>query len=284
MKTTFKNILLGISIVSLNIACVPDRVDGDGNGIVPSTNDASFTVTKTSENHYMLTSSNNNYLFSKWNLDNGGGFNRGPNTFEAFFPDAGTYVVKHQIWGQGGVVAGTSEQTINVLTTDPNSGNLVEGGKFNNAADWAKWTINNTGAGANWNFTTGWATLTAQGWAGQGIYQAIPVKAGKKYKIDMVAKSTSGCNDTWFEVYVGYNAPVQGQDYNGDGTKYRFISTWDGQGTTSFEGLISAVGGSNKDGIFTATQDGTVYLGIRGGGADMKDGIAITNVEFRGTN
>ena len=276
-----------LSLSVLAFSCMPDTIDGDGNGLTPTNSDASFTVTKTSENHYKLSSSNNNYLTSKWNLDDGGGFGTGPNINDIFLPDEGTYNVQHQIIGQGGIVGGTSSQTIKVDKSDPNAGNLIQGGKFANSEDWSKWTVNNTGAGAQWTFNTGKATLTATNNAGQGIYQAISVVAGKKYLIDMVASSTSGCRDTWFEVYCGYNVPVSGSDYNGNGTKYRSINTWDGSGTAPFSGKISIIGANkpeNNGGIFTATQTGTVYLGIRGGGADMKDGIAITNVEFRGVN
>ena len=285
MKINFKTLIMSCALAgTVLVSCVPDRVDGDGNGLVPPANiDAGFTITQTSPNHYLLKDNTTKYLNSYWNIG-GEGFYKGGMEESIFLPDEGEYLIEHQAVGQGGVVASSSSQTINVAVSDANAGNLVQGGKFADAADWAKWTINNTGTGANWTFTSGKATLTATNSAGQGIYQAINVVAGKQYKIDMLASSTSGCRDTWFEVYVGYDAPVQGQDYNGDGTKYRFISTWDGQGTSPFSGKISVVGGSNNDGIFTATQTGVVYLGIRGGGTDMKDGISITNVEFRGVN
>ena len=52
-------ILSVLSLAFLVTACVPESVDGDGNGITPSNTDASFTVTKTSDNHYTLTASNN---------------------------------------------------------------------------------------------------------------------------------------------------------------------------------------------------------------------------------
>ena len=105
-------IFLGVSLLA--ISCVPESVDGDGNGITPNNTDASFTVTKTSENHYKLTSSNQNYLYSNWDLGDGGGFGRGANINDVFIPDEGTYKIQHQIIGQGGVVAGTASQTVKV--------------------------------------------------------------------------------------------------------------------------------------------------------------------------
>ncbi|MGC4129119.1 MAG: hypothetical protein QM564_06045 [Bergeyella sp.] len=285
MKTNIKrNLFTGLFAISLiTVSCVPDRVDGDGNGLEYSgTADASFSVTETSSYNFLFKANKNDYVAHRWSFD-GDDFSIGSDEKKVYMPDAGDYVMIHQVIGQGGVILAQDSKTINVATSDPNSGNLVQGGKFANSDDWSKWTINVTNtSGAQWTFTPGFATLTATGWAGQGIYQPIQVVEGKKYYIDMNVSSTSGCVDTWFEVYVGYNAPVQGQDYNGDGTKYREISTWAGQGTSAFSGKISEVGSGT--GIFTATQTGTVYLGIRGGGSDMKNGISITKVEFRGMN
>lgn len=294
MKTIIKSILfIGLfSASAISVSCVPDRVDGDGNGLVPTNTDASFTVTKTSENHYTLKASNNNYITSRWNLDDGGGFFVGPNTFDVFIPDQGTYNIQHQIIGQGGVIAGAATQTITVENPDPVAGNLIEGGKLANADDVAKWSMsfpnpNNT---AYWSFSGGKATFTATGWNRNVLYQPVQVVAGRTYKADAVVSSDSGVEDTWFEIYVGYNIPTANNDYTGDGadnTWLRGINTWAGSGKTPFEGKISQVGSvnsNNPNGTFTATITGTVYFAIRSGGNNMKNGISITNIEFRGTN
>lgn len=294
MKTrSLKTKLLSIlSIAFLMTACVPDRVDGDGNGINPTNTDASFTVTKTSENHYTLTASNTNYLFSKWNLDDGGGFARGDNTYDIFLPDEGTYNIQHQIIGQGGVVSGTATQKITIAKSDPLAGNLIQGGKFTNAADWAKWTMNypNPNNNAIWSFTEGKATFVATGWDRNVLYQAVEVVAGRTYKADAVVSSTSGVADTWFEIYVGYTKPTPNTDYTGDGadnTWLRGVNTWAGSGSSPFSGKISNVGSVNSNnttGTFKATKTGTAYFAIRSGGNNLKSGISITNVEFRGAN
>jgi len=82
----------------------------------------------------------------------------------------------------------------------------------------------------------------------------------------------------------------QDTDYTGDGndsTWLRGINTWAGSGTSPFNGKISSVGSTNSNnptGTFTATQTGVAYFAIRSGGNDMKEGISITNIEFRGVN
>ena len=282
-------VCLGIAAVA--ISCVPDSVDGDGNGLTPTNSDASFTVTKTSENHYRLTSSNNNYISSKWNLDDGGGFGPGPNTYDVFLPDQGTYNVQHQIIGQGGLVGGTAQQTIKVDASDPKAGNLIKGGNFSNADDVSKWSLSfpNPSGSALWTFADNKATFTAKGWERNVIYQTVNVVEGQTYKADAVV-SSKGVSDSWFEIYVGYKKPAANDDYTGDGsdsTWLRAINTWAGSGSAAFNGKISVVGSknaNNPDGTFKASKTGTVYFAIRSGGNDMKDGISITKIEFRGVN
>lgn len=279
------------SLAVVNFSCMPDDSDGDGNGLTPTNSDASFTVTKTSENHYRLASSNNNYLFSNWDLGDGGGFGKGANISDVFIPDAGTYTIQHQIVGQGGIVGGTASQTVTVEKSDPAAGNMIQGGKFADAADVAKWsmTFPNPSNTALWAFPGGHATFTAKGWDRNVLYQAVQVVKGRKYQADAVV-SSKGVSDSWFEIYVGYTKPTANTDYTGDGndsTWLRGINTWAGSGTSAFDGKISikgSVNANNPTGTFTATQDGTVYFAIRSGGNDMKEGISIKNVEFRGIN
>jgi len=247
--------------------------------ITKSNLDASFTVVPIVANKYKLTSTNNkNVIFSHWDLGDGAfaKFNTGDTIF---LPDAGSYTIRRFVVGAGGISSDTISQTITVATSDPTSGNLVQGNKFTTPDDVAKWTIGGTGSGGAgaWAFTPGKATLTSTG----GIYQAINVTGGFKYKIDMQVSSTSGLIDSWFEVYCDYTNPttVSG-DYSKGGTILS-INTWSGSGKTPFSGKLSSVGTATAlKGIFTATTTGTVYLLIRGGG-NMQAGVSITNVEFR---
>lgn len=274
-----KSLLLGSAIFFL-ASCTPDTVDGDGNGITQSSVDASFTATKTAENRYTLKRNFNNYITSKWNIDDDG-FNIGKEEEKLFLPDAGTYVIQHQAIGIGGVVAGTSSQTIVVPTSDPVSGNMIQGGRFDTPDEIAKWTKHIISpSGAEWVFSNGKATIVANGGSQQAIYQAVNVEAGKKYSIDMVASSDTALVDTWFEVYVLNSIPATGQDVSG--TVYRNINTWAGCGKSAFKGKISSVGcdAAKNGGVFTATTTGTVYLVIKCGGSTVNS-LSIDKVEFR---
>lgn len=259
------------------IACTEANY-GDVNltRVTKSDLDPSFTIAPLVANKYKLTpTSDKNVIFSGWDLGIGSFTNNPGDTL--FLPDAGSYNIRHFVVGAGGISSDTISQTITVATSDPVKGNLVVGGKFA-SADVAKWTIGgtNTAAGA-WVFTPGKATLIANG----GIYQAINVIGGNKYKIDMLVSSTTGLIDSWFEVYCDYTNPttVTG-DYSKGGTILS-INTWSGSGKTPFSGKLSSVGTATAlKGIFTATTTGTVYLVIRGGG-NMQAGVSITNVEFR---
>lgn len=297
MKTKIFNnkFLIALSFAIGTSSCVPDTIDGDGNGLTPTNSDASFTVTKTSENRYRLIASNNNYISSKWDIGIGT-FSPGPNVYDIFLPDEGTYDIGHQIIGQGGIVGGTATQKITVEKSDPKAGNLIKGGKFMDATDVAKWSLtfanpNGTDGFALWTWGAGSATFTATKWNRNVMYQAVEVVEGRKYQADAIVSSKSGVSDSWFEIYVGYKKPTANEDYTGDGTDsswLRGINTWAGSGKEPFtKAKISVVGSKNSnnpDGYFTATKTGTAYFAIRSGGNDMKDGITITSVEFRGVN
>ncbi|WP_269223025.1 hypothetical protein [Flavobacterium sp. IMCC34518] len=279
-----KRILLLFAVAAIVnfTSCQPEDSFVD-NGLTPTTVDASFTVkpVEGKVNVYRIVAQPKGVLRSLW--DTGTGLAEGKMDFEISLPDVGTYPITHAAIGKGGIV-NTATQEIVVTTPDPVAGNILKGGRLTNSDDWSKWTITNPTSSASIVFGNGSATLTANGWAGNGMYQAISVIAGKKYKIDMVTSSTTGCSNTWLEVYCGYSAPVPGTDYS-EGGKLRALSTWDGCATAPFSGKISAVGckPENNLGIFTATTTGTAYLVIRGGGEDMKSGIKFQNIEMRPT-
>ncbi|WP_449398286.1 hypothetical protein [Chryseobacterium wanjuense] len=230
-----KGLLLGSAIFFL-ASCTPDTVDGDGNGLSQDPVDGSFKVAKIAENRYRLTTNANNYITTKWNIDDEG-FNIGKNIQDIFLPDKGTYIIEHQAIGKGGVVAGTGTETITVPADDPVAGNIIQGGRFDSPEDVAKWSIHTISpSGAQWILGngTGVATIVASNGSQQAIYQAVNVVAGQKYAIDMVASSNTALEDTWFEVYMLNSMPVSGQDVSG--TVYRNINTWDGCGKSAFKG------------------------------------------------
>lgn len=271
------SLLLSAGIFFLT-GCSPETVD-EGYGIAQPAVDASFTVTKISENKYHLKRNYNNYLNSQWNVD-GGGFATGKNEIDVFFPDTGTYTVQHNAVGIGGQVGGTASHTFVVTTPDPVAGNILQGGKFETADDIAKWSIHAISpTKAQWVFSNKAATIVASEGNQQAIYTQINVEAGKKYTIDLTASSTSALEDTWFEVYVLNSLPAAGQDISGP--VYRNINTWDGCGKAAFGGKVSAVGcGSKNAGVYTATATGPVYLVIKCGGKTV-NGLTIDNVEVR---
>lgn len=247
--------------------------------------DASFTVELVSANNYLLTTnSQENVIRNDWDLDDGLDFQSGTETVELSLPDAGDYEIIHRVSGIGGVYSSEVATTITVETSDPVAGNIVRGGKFDSETNIAEWSIGGTGSTDGvWTFADNIATLIATGWGGRGIYQAIEVEEGRSYQIDMYISSTTGCTDTWFEVYCGYADPTTVDGDYTEGGSLLTINTWAGSGTGSFAQSFTTVA-TNPDanGVFTATATGTVYLVIRGGGGDMQEGISITNVEMRG--
>lgn len=293
MKNNFKHILLsGVILGSLAISCVPDTIDGDGNGLaIKETVPANFTITETSPNRYRLEATESNYITNRWKIGDDP-FYTGKNVENIFIPDAGTYVIEHQATAQGGLIAGQSQQTITVGKSDPMAGNLIQGGKFADANDHAKWSMAfpNPNDTASWTFSNGKATFFAKKWDRNVLYQEIQVEAGRTYQADALVSSDTGVSESWFEIYVGYTKPTPNTDYSGDGadnTWLRAINTWANSGSSPFNGRISNVGSKNEnnpDGTFTATKTGTVYFAIRSGGNDYKGGISVTNVEFRGIN
>jgi len=247
--------------------------------------DAGFTVELVSANNYLITANSlENIIFHEWDLDNGLGFVQGTESSELSLPDAGDYEIIHRVAGAGGIYSSEVSTVVSVPVSDPIAGNIVRGGKFDSEANIAEWTIGGTGSvDGVWTFADNKATLTASDWAGRGIYQAIEVEEGRSYQIDMYVSSTSGCTDTWFEVYCGYSDPAASSEDYSDGGKLLEISTWGGTATAAFGQNFSTIATNPEaNGVFTATATGTVYLVIRGGGADMQDGISITNVEMRG--
>ncbi len=272
---------LALGATSFLGGCSADLTE---NSITPASLDASFTVTTvaSSPNKFTLTSGNENYIFSQWDLDDGAGFNRGTNAMEIFLPDAGTYNVKHRVIGAGGVTKDETK-TITVATSDPAAGNLVLGGKFANADDISKWTVDNL-TGGICTFANGWVTFTnvAESWGQAAIQQPIEVVAGRKYTVDMLFK-TDGVTQGWFKVYACTTKPTAGVEYGGD-ILIAEVAIWDNAGVKSgkFSSILNPDSGTKTGNVVTFTTSGTIYLSIQCGANDLKGGVSVSNVEFRG--
>jgi hypothetical protein len=288
------SLMFAIAItLSLFIACQPDDNTGVGNGILGSVLDASFTVTPVTgkSNTYILKATATNYIGSKWDMGNGAGTTDGKSEETLFIPDAGTYTITHTAVGIGGQLYSASKNIV-VATSDPIAGNMVQGGKFENAADWAKWTKFNKNATDpmdQWKFFPGYATFTPPGhdYLGGGIYQIIDVEANKKYKIDMIVSCPVGLVESWFEVYCLATPPVVGTDYGDAATQGTVaLHTWSGTGLVPFNGKISVIGKKTLpfyDGV-TFPTSGKVYLMIRSGTNNTTPTITLKNVEMRAVN
>ncbi len=267
--------------IGLYSGCRPDDSDVD-NGLTSPDLAAAFTITPVTGkiNTYVLKAEENGVVAIKWDKGTGS-VSIGKAIDTAYFPDAGTYTVTLVAVGKGGVEKSASKE-ITVATSDPIAGNLLLGAKMQDG-DAQYWTPITYSAGVSFAISNGKMVATGGNGGHAGVYQAIQVEEGKKYKVDMTI-SGSGATDTWFEVYVGKAVPVQGSDYNDGGTRIA-LNTWAGCGQTAFNGKLSAITCSGSGNIITFPTSGTAYLVIRSGGANLGiTGIAFTDVEFRGTN
>jgi hypothetical protein len=282
MKKKHLNYIILAAITGLFAGC--DKKEFTERALSETSLDATFTLTTVNANNYVAQVKDSSYILSKWDFGTGSAV-VGKATERIFFPDAGNYKIVHYAIGKGGSTF-TSEQTVNVATSDPARGNLVQGGKFETAADEAKWTVLNiTTPFVTWTRTGGKMVAAGGSWGHSGIYQAINVEANKDYRFAMTV-SGSGATDTWFEVYFGAVAPTAGTDYNNGGIRIA-LNTWAGCGNSTFNGNIATIGCDGalvgQNGKIRFTTAGTVYLLIKTGGASLgTSGISIDNVELRG--
>lgn len=243
----------------------------------PTSEDAAFTFSYDAENANLVTFSAQQDIgawYTHWSF----GDNSSAEGLEAerLYPLAGEYEVRFKVFTEGGTAE--SVQTI-VIENDIIGPNLVQNGEFEGDEFW---TVLPISPGVEVAFENGTAAWSGGGWGQVGIYQSFNVEANTTYQIDMDVVG-NGLSDCWFEVYVGTTAPTAGVDYTDGGIRLG-LNTWDGCGGEPLEGPLSAlscsVGGG--DGTFQFPTRETVYLVIRGGGAEYgSNGIVIDNVSVR---
>lgn len=270
---------LAAMALGIYTGCKPEKYDG--NGLTSPDLQASFQVTPVASkaNYYVLSADTKGVLGVKWDLGDGAVIGKPVDT--VFFPDAGKYTITLTAIGKGGITK-TASQDVNVATSDPLSGNLVLGANMGPTDDafWNHTTISN---GVVFAIENGKMVAKGGGFGHAGIWQAVDVVAGRKYRVDMTV-SGSGATDTWFEVYVGTKQPVAGTDYSDGGARLA-INTWTGCGKTPFNGKLSAIQCAGSGNTYTATATGKVYLLIKSGGGNLGlTGIEFTKVTFRGIN
>jgi len=230
----------------------------------------------------LLKADESNALGFRWDKGDGS-LQPGKAIDTLVLPDAGKYTIKLAAIGKGGAMV-TAQQDVTIATSDPVAGNLVVGGKFQ-AGDDAKWIHFVVGGGNNMVINTSQGVMTSNqtGYQAGGIAQAITLTAGKKYKVDLNV-SGSGMTNSWFEVWVGTAAPVNGQDYN-NGIKPISLNTFAGCGSSAFNGALSNLSCAGSGNPFTVATTGTYYLVVKNGGDNTGlTGVSFTNVSLRGSN
>ena len=282
MKLTInnrKNYITAIFAMAISAmtACTPEEITKD-NGLTDEHVDASFTISPVAGklNTYALRSNTNGVIGIKWDKGDGSGFATGKLVDTIVYDDAGTYTLTAEAVGRGGA-KGTSSKQVTVATSIPIEGNLLSGAKMD-PGDEAFWLPISYTSGVTFSIVNGKMVAIGGSFGHAGIYQAVQLEAGKKYKIDMNV-SGSGATDTWFEVYLGTAAPGAG-DYNSGGNRMG-LNTWTGCGATAFNGKLSSLSCVGSGGVVTAPATGTAYLVIRTGGGNLgTTGITMDNISL----
>ncbi len=289
MFNKLKKVWLGTSVVTAVAimtmgSCQKESLRDNGLETVLT---PSFTVEPVAgrTNTFVAKNTTVGAMNTRWDFDQGAGFRPGKYTDTVFFPDAGIYNVKMQTMGKGGIYYDAAAKPVTVATSDPNAGNLVQGGKMN-AEDASRWTIHPISAGVTMQMTAGKMQATGGGWGQAAFWQKVDVVAGKKYRFAM-SIAGSGATNTWLEVYFGSTAPVAGSDYSNGGIRIA-MNTWAGCGGTAFSGNIAVIGcvGTmvGKNGEVTFPTTGSIYLFVKTGGEVLgTTGISFDNVELRGS-
>ena len=268
IKFLSKFLMLGIILIS--IGCTED----DYVAKAPTSSDAAFSFSFDTENPNKVLFTANPEIetwYTHWDF----GDNSSAEGMESskIYLKKGDYDVRFKVFTEGGDAE--SIQTI-VINENFQGPNILLNGEFNGSDNW---TILPISDGVEVNFTGDKAVWTGGSWGQVGVYQPVHVEANVPYQIDMEV-SGSGLTDSWYEVYIGAEIPVPGQDY-ADGGARLGLNTWNGCGAEPFEGLlteISCVG--EGGGLVKFDTAGTVYFVIRGGGADYGTGLSLDNVSI----
>lgn len=252
-------------------SCADDDVVVDK----PTGEDAAFNYSFDPENPNMVifkaTPSDDNW-YTHWDF----GDNSSAEGYEAskVYLSSGDYDVRFKVFTEGGTAE--TVQTI-VINQDFQGPNILQNGEFNGSASWIVLPITD---GVDVSFQNDEATWSGGGGGQIAIYQPIQVLANNLYQISMDI-SGGPLTDSWFEVYVGMAAPVEGEDYTDGGIRLA-LNTWAGCGNEPFEGDFTDISCSGSGATFEFTEAGTAYILIRGGGANYgPNGVTIDNIAVR---
>ena len=217
------------------------------------------------------------------------------------FPAYGTYTVKLKVTGLLGDV---SEKIKTIQVVD---NNLIKGGAFEagDAAFWSTfngtvvpafgWTGDKPTGGFDGNLRWRWSSFSNS--ASGLIYQAVQVTAGSKYRFTAQVKVPAGAANSYLQFYISKSSTLWVENNSSPDNNFIYgLNTWNGWGTNqnskALDGEISQLSPSNgsygllasKNGIYTATTTGTVYVGIgvlsqvRSGGDFLVDNISLVPI------
>ena len=116
-------------------------------------------------------------------------------------------------------------------------------------------------------------------WKHLGIYTDLELSSGI-YQFDMEINYQE-VMDAWGEVYIGRNAPISGNEYNGDLQVLKVFNTWECASVKTYSGKSIETGCDLNDrpGQFEISAPGTYFLLFRSGGASYGDiGVQIDKV------
>lgn len=214
------------------------------------------------------------------------------------FPAFGSYTVKLKVTGLLGDV---SEKTKTVQVTD---NNLIKGGSFD-TGDAAFWSTFNGTVAPDFGYTAdkpagGFGGNLRWHWSSFGnsasglIYQAVQVTAGSKYRFTAQVKVPAGAANSYLQFYISKSSSLWVENNSSPDNNFIYgLNTWNGwganQNSKALDGEISQLSASNgsygllasKNGIYTATTTGTVYVGIgvlsqvKSGGDFLVDNISL---------
>lgn len=262
-----------VGIIFISTGCVDDAEEAVA---PPTSEDAVFTFEFDTENpnkvNFTATPNDANW-YTHWDF----GDNSSAEGYEAskVYLNQGDYDVRFKVFTEGG--SAESIQTV-VINQDFEGPNILQNGEFTGGSD--PWIILPISDGVNVSFDNDEAHWTGGGWGQIGIYQPIQVLANNLYQISMDIRG-GPLSDSWFEVYVGMETPVEGQDYT-DGGMRLALNTWEGCGGEPFDGDFTEISCVGSGATFEFPTAGTVYLVIRGGGSNYgANGVIIDNVAVR---
>lgn len=238
-----------------------------------------FAVDDTNPLMVKFTNYSQNADSYSWDFGDGAGTSTEANPSYTY-SNGGTFTVKLTATNAGG----SAEHTKDVTVIKPGGANLILNGEFDDDSEWSIKQYNPNNAGTL-TIAEGVAVFNKgiQGaWGSEphvGIDQAVTVTGGS-YQFDLHI-ITNGIDEVWFEVWVGPNAPVEGEDYNAEDGATRVLSfnTWTCPDANKvYTGQMAAADCEGTGGLIELVA-GTYYVVIRSGGITCSvDGITIDNV------